>query len=72
MLKSYAVALVLATSTPVAIKSEESVQAPAKIQAAVTITTDTSKNGVKTGSNWQIITIELDPLTGYRKGFGYC
>jgi hypothetical protein len=52
MLKSYAVALVLATTTPVAIKSEESVQAPVKIQAAATSTTDTSKNGVKTGNHW--------------------
>ena len=52
MLKSYAVALVLATTTPVAIKSEETVQAPAKTQAATTTTTDTSKNGVKSGKNW--------------------
>jgi hypothetical protein len=53
MLKSYAVALVLATAAPVAIKSEESVQAPAKSQAATTTTTaDTSKNGVKNGKNW--------------------
>jgi hypothetical protein len=52
MLKSYAVALVLATSTPLAIKSEESVQAPVKNQTATTTTTDTSKNGLKTGKNW--------------------
>jgi len=55
MLKSYAVALVLATTTPVAIKSEETVQAPVKSKtvAATTATTaDTSKNGVKTGSHW--------------------
>jgi BRCT domain type II-containing protein len=54
MLKSYAVALVLATTTPVAIKSEESVQAPVKSQAttATTSTSDTSKNGVKSGKNW--------------------
>jgi hypothetical protein len=52
MLKSYAVALVLATTTPVAIKSEESVQAPVKSQTATTTTADTSKNGVKTGKNW--------------------
>jgi BRCT domain type II-containing protein len=54
MLKSYAVALVLATTTPVAIKSEESVQAPVKSQAttATTSTSDTSKNGVKVGKNW--------------------
>jgi hypothetical protein len=52
MLKSYAVALVLATTTPVAIKSEETVQAPVKSQAATTTTADTSKNGVKNGKNW--------------------
>ena len=57
MLKSYAVALVLATTTPVAIKSEESVQAPVKSKVATTTTTttttsDTSKNGAKTGKNW--------------------
>lgn len=53
MLKSYAVALVLATTTPVALKSEESVQAPAKSQAATTTTTsDTSKNGIKTNTQW--------------------
>lgn len=53
MLKSYAVALVLATSTPVAIKSEETVQAPVKSQTATTTTTaDTSKNGIKTGKDW--------------------
>ena len=53
MLKSYAVALVLATTTPVAIKSEETVQAPVKSQtASTTKTSDTSKNGVKTGKDW--------------------
>jgi hypothetical protein len=54
MLKSYAVALVLATTTPVAIKSEETVQAPVKNQVAVvtTTTSDTGKNGLKTGKNW--------------------
>jgi hypothetical protein len=54
MLKSYAVALVLATTTPVALKSEENVQAPVKSQAATatTTTSDTSKNGVKSGKNW--------------------
>tara|TARA_R110002111_G_scaffold112889_1_gene172730 strand:+ start:52 stop:210 length:159 start_codon:yes stop_codon:yes gene_type:complete len=52
MLKSYAVALVLATTTPVAIKSAESVQAPVKSQAATTTTADTSKNGIKTNSRW--------------------
>jgi hypothetical protein len=52
MLKSYAVALVLATTTPVAIKSEESVQAPVKSQAATTTSADTSKNGLKTNSRW--------------------
>ena len=52
MLKSYAVALVLATAAPVAIKSEETVQAPIKSQAVATTTSDTSKNGVKTGKNW--------------------
>ena len=53
MLKSYAVALVLATSTPVAVKSEETVQAPAKSQASTTTTnSDTSKNGLKTGKHW--------------------
>ena len=52
MLKSYAVALVLATTTPVAIKSEESVQAPVKAQATVAVTADTSKNGVKLGKHW--------------------
>jgi hypothetical protein len=52
MLKSYAVALVLATATPVAIKSEETVQAPVKSQAATTTTADTSKNGIKSGRNW--------------------
>jgi hypothetical protein len=51
MLKSYAVALVLATTTPVAINSEVTVKAPAQSQAPVT-TSDTSKNGVKTGKNW--------------------
>lgn len=52
MLKSYAVALVLATTTPIAIKSEESVQAPVKSQAVVTTTADTTKNGVKTSTRW--------------------
>jgi hypothetical protein len=55
MLKSYAVALVLATSTPVAVKSEETVQAPVKSQASTTTTTtnsDTSKNGLKNGKHW--------------------
>jgi hypothetical protein len=52
MLKSYAVALVLATTTPVAVKSEVSVQAPVKSQAATTTTADTSKNGVKSGKHW--------------------
>ena len=52
MLKSYAVALVLATTTPVAIKSVETVQAPVKSQAATTTTADTSKNGAKTGKHW--------------------
>ena len=52
MLKSYAVALVLATTTPVAIKSEETVQAPVKSQSATTVKADTSKNGAKTGKNW--------------------
>ena len=53
MLKSYAVALVLATTTPVAIKSVETVQAPVKSQATTTTTTaDTSKNGLKTGKHW--------------------
>ena len=52
MLKSYAVALVLATTTPVALKSEETVQAPLKSQVATTKTEDTSKNGLKTGKNW--------------------
>jgi hypothetical protein len=52
MLKSYAVALVLATATPVALKSEESVQAPVKNQTATTTTADTSKNGMKNGKNW--------------------
>ena len=51
MLKSYAVALVLATATPVAIKSEVSVQAPVKAQVA-TITADVSKNGIKTNTRW--------------------
>jgi hypothetical protein len=52
MLKSYAVALVLATTTPVAIKSVESVQAPVKSQATTTTIADTSKNGAKTGKHW--------------------
>jgi hypothetical protein len=52
MLKSYAVALVLATTTPVAIKSVETVQAPVKSQAATTTTADTTKNGIKTSSRW--------------------
>jgi hypothetical protein len=52
MLKSYAVALVLATTTPVALKSEETVQAPVKSQAATTTTADTSKNGLKNTSRW--------------------
>jgi hypothetical protein len=40
MLKSYAEAVLLATATPVALKSEESVQAPVKSQAATTTTQD--------------------------------
>jgi hypothetical protein len=52
MLKSYAVALVLATTNPVALKSEETVQAPVKSQAATTTTADTSKSGVKNGRHW--------------------
>ncbi|MEP0355845.1 hypothetical protein [Paraglaciecola sp.] len=51
MLKSYAVALVLATAAPAVIKSEEAVKAPSQNKAPVT-TTDTSKNGLKTGRNW--------------------
>ena len=51
MLKSYAVALVLATAAPAALKSEESVKAPAQSKTPVT-TTDTSKNGLKAGRNW--------------------
>jgi hypothetical protein len=52
MLKSYAVALVLATTTPVAIKSVETVQAPVKSQASTATTADTSKNGIKTNTRW--------------------
>jgi hypothetical protein len=52
MLKSYAVALVLATTTPVVLKSEETVQAPVNSQAATTIIADTSKNGIKTNGRW--------------------
>jgi hypothetical protein len=52
MLKSYAVALVLATTTPVAIKSVENVQAPVNSQAATTTTADTSKNGIKDTGRW--------------------
>jgi hypothetical protein len=52
MLKSYAVALVLATTTPVAIKSEVSVQAPVKNQAVTTTTSDTSKKGIKDNGRW--------------------
>ncbi|WP_340677902.1 hypothetical protein [Paraglaciecola sp.] len=48
MLKAYAVAIVLATTAPVAIESVEGVQAPVKTET--TSQTDTSKNGVKTGS----------------------
>ena len=51
MIKSYAVALVLATTTPLALKSEESVQAPVKSQTATT-TADTNKNGLKNGKHW--------------------
>lgn len=50
MLKSYAVALVLATAAPAAIKSEEAVKAPS--QKAPVTTSDTSKNGLKNGRNW--------------------
>jgi hypothetical protein len=52
MLKSYEVALVLDTTTPVAFKSEETLQAPVKSQAATTTTADTSKIGVKNGKHW--------------------
>lgn len=49
MLKAYAVAMVLAT-TPVAAKTEESVQAPAKSKAAATKTVATTKNGRRAGT----------------------
>ena len=52
MLKSYAVSLVLATTTPVAIQSVESVQAPIKNQVVTTTTSDTSKNGIKDTGRW--------------------
>lgn len=48
MLKAYAVAIVLATTTPVAIESVKGAQAPVKTET--TGQSDTSKNGVKTGS----------------------
>ena len=48
MLKAYAVAVALATTAPVAIKSVEGVQAPVKTET--TAQTDTTKNGIKTGS----------------------
>ena len=48
MLKAYAVAVVLATTTPVAVKSVEGIQAPVKSETSSQ--TDTSKNGVKTGT----------------------
>ncbi|MGS2721333.1 hypothetical protein [Paraglaciecola aestuariivivens] len=51
MLKSYAVALVLATSTPVAVKSEQTVQAP-ESNKVVTTKVETNKKGVKTGKYW--------------------
>ena len=52
MLKSYAVALVLATTTPLAIKSAETVQAHVKTQAVATTSADTSKNGIKDTGRW--------------------
>jgi hypothetical protein len=48
MLKAYAVAVVLATTAPAAIKSVEGTQAPVKTET--TSQTDTTKNGVRTGS----------------------
>ncbi|MCF2950353.1 hypothetical protein L0668_19750 [Paraglaciecola aquimarina] len=50
MLKAYAVAMVLATTTPVAAKAEESVQAPTKSQATSTKTVATTKSSVRKGS----------------------
>ena len=48
MLKAYAVAVVLATTAPAAIKSLDGSQAP--VTTETSSQTDTSKNGVKTGS----------------------
>jgi hypothetical protein len=42
--------MVLATTTPVAVKAEESVKAPTKSQATSTKTTATTKSGVRAGS----------------------
>ena len=48
MLKAYAVAVVLATTAPVAVKTVEGSQAPVKTETA--IKADTAKNGVRVGS----------------------
>ncbi|MDP5029235.1 hypothetical protein [Paraglaciecola sp.] len=48
MLKAYAVAVVLATTAPVAVKSVEGSQAPAKTETTSQL--DTTKNGIKTGT----------------------
>jgi hypothetical protein len=51
MLKAYAVAMMLATTTPVVIKSVESVQAPENTPVATTTAaTATAKNGSRRGT----------------------
>lgn len=54
MLKAYAVAVVLATTAPAAIKSVEGSQAPVKTdttsQSETTSQSDTTKNGVRAGT----------------------
>jgi hypothetical protein len=50
MLKAYAVAMVLATTTPVAVKAEESVQAPAKSQTSAPKSKATTKSAVRAGT----------------------
>ncbi|MDU0355515.1 hypothetical protein RS130_17870 [Paraglaciecola aquimarina] len=50
MLKAYAVAMVLASSNPVAVKAEKSVQAPVKSQASATKSVVTTKSGVRAGT----------------------
>lgn len=50
MLKAYAVAMVLASTTPVTVKADKSVQAPVKTPAGASKSTVTAKGARRAGS----------------------